>query len=134
VTCSRIEFVGLVSPPELRRLICDSDICLGIFGTSPKARRVIPNKVFDALACRRPVITADTPAVRECLSDGETAKLCPAGDAVALADAIATPRAGTSLRRGIATAGHELFRRRFSLDALAADVGRLVLETTGLRA
>ena len=126
---SNIEFLRPVATPELRQLICDSDICLGIFGTNPKAGRVIPNKLFDALACRRPVITADTPAARECLSDGETAKLCPAGDPGALADAIATLRADASLRCRIATAGHELFRRRFSLEALAADVGQLILET-----
>jgi hypothetical protein len=42
-------------------------------------------------------------------------------------------RADAALRRRVATAGHELFRRRFSLDALAVDVGRLILEATAGR-
>ncbi len=85
-----IDYEGL--PGELHRAAC----ALGIFATSAKAARVIPNKVFQALACGTPVVTADTPAARELLRDGESALLVPAGDPRALADAIrrVTPAIG----------------------------------------
>ena len=49
---------------------------------------MIPNKAFQALACGTPLVTADTPAARELLVDGESALLVPTGDPEALAAAI----------------------------------------------
>ena len=85
-------------PGELHRASC----ALGIFGTSEKAQRVIPNKVFQALACGTPVVTADTPAARELLRNGESALLVPPGDPAGAAstrsaavDARRSPKAGS---------------------------------------
>lgn len=66
-----IEFIGRVSLVELNTYMAEADVVLGIFGDTPKAERVIPNKVYEGLAIRRPVITMDTPAVREIFSDSE---------------------------------------------------------------
>jgi glycosyltransferase involved in cell wall biosynthesis len=95
---------------ELHRASC----ALGIFGTSTKAARVIPNKVFQALACGTPVSTADTPAARELLRDGESALLVPPGDPEALIAAIrrVTPELGA---RGLAA-----YREHASEDVLGA--------------
>ncbi len=71
-------------PGELHRTTC----ALGVFGTSTKAARVIPNKAFQAIACATPLVTGDTTAARELLVDGESALLVPPGDAEALAAAV----------------------------------------------
>ena len=56
---------------------------------SDKAARVIPNKVFQVLAAGAPLITRDSPAIRE-LVDDETpgVYLVPPGDPAALAAAV----------------------------------------------
>ena len=122
-----ITFVGRRPYDELPEWMARSDLCLGIFGTSPKARRVIPNKVFDALACERAVLTGDTPAVRELLRPGDHVWVCRPGDPEALADAIVTLR-DDDLRRAIAARGHARFRETASLDALARDLAAIVGE------
>ena len=91
---------------------------LGIFGTSGKAARVIPNKVFQALACGAPVITADTPAARELLADRESALLIPAGDAEALADGLRTAAGDRDLLARIAQGGRRIYEERASEDVL----------------
>jgi glycosyltransferase involved in cell wall biosynthesis len=97
-------------PHELRGAGC----ALGIFGSSDKARRVIPNKVFQGLACGVPVVTADTPAARELLADGESAMLTPPGDAEALAAAVTQLAEDPSLARRLADGGLAAYRARAS--------------------
>lgn len=73
----------------LKEAIARADICLGIFGSSDKAARVIPNKVFQALASQKPLLTRDSPAIRELLSDAlPGVYLVPPGDPAALLDAL----------------------------------------------
>jgi glycosyltransferase involved in cell wall biosynthesis len=91
---------------------------LGIFGTSAKAARVIPNKVFQSLACGTPVITADTPAARELLADGESALLVPPGDAPALANTLRRTASDRGLLERIAAGGLHAFRTHASEDVL----------------
>jgi glycosyltransferase involved in cell wall biosynthesis len=123
-----VRFLGRRPYEQLPAEMAASHLCLGIFGTSPKAQRVIPNKVFDALAVGRPVITADTPAAREVLTHGENAWLCRPGDAEALAEAMLLLRSDVVARRRLADRGHELFVRRFSTDALSRDLATIILE------
>jgi len=102
------DYEGL--PGELHRAGC----ALGIFGTSDKALRVIPNKVFQALACGTPVVTADTPGARELLADRESALLVPPGDPEALAAAVTRLAEDASLARRVADAGLAAYRARAS--------------------
>lgn len=110
-----VQWIPYEDLPEAYR---GAGCALGIFGTSAKAARVIPNKVFQALACARPVITADTEAARELLTDGDDAILVPPGDPPALADAVRRLAEDDALGVRVAEAGHATYEERASEEVL----------------
>ena len=115
---SNVDWVPWVEYENLAEELHRASCALGIFGTSAKAQRVIPNKAFQALACGTPLVTADTPAARELLVDGESALLVPPGDPQALADALQRLADEPELARRLGAGGHAVFRERASEDVL----------------
>jgi glycosyltransferase involved in cell wall biosynthesis len=126
-----VQHVPWVDYPLLPRELHRAGCALGIFGTSEKARRVIPNKVFQALACGVPVVTADTPAARELLSNGESGLLVPPGEPEALSDAIARLAADPALARRIATGGRLVYEQRASENVLGERWRELLARAAG---
>ncbi len=82
-----ISFIAQVSYKELPLFMAKADICLGVFGDTPKTELVIPNKIYEAIAMKKSVITADTQAVRELLNQDDLL-LIKSADPKMLADAI----------------------------------------------
>ena len=113
-----------VATAELITHIERAQVCLGIFGRTPKAARVIPYKVFDALAMGKPVITRDSPAARELLVDGESALLCePEGQA--LARALLRLRDQPDLASRLGRNGYACYKQHGSPEA----VGRVLADS-----
>jgi glycosyltransferase involved in cell wall biosynthesis len=100
-------------------------VILGIFGRSPKTRHVIPNKVFEAASIGQPVITGDTPAIREAFVPGREVICCPVDDPEALAEAIRWATRHPAELEEVGRAGREAFQRHASDSALAAAVAPL---------
>jgi glycosyltransferase involved in cell wall biosynthesis len=109
-----IDYAAL--PDAYRRAGC----ALGIFGTGEKAACVIPNKVFQALACGRPVVTADTPGARELLTHEADALLVPPGDGAAIAGAVRRLAEDGSLAERLGAAGRATYEARASEPVLGA--------------
>ena len=111
---------------ELADIMAEADVCLGIFGDSAKTQAVIPNKVYEALAAGKAVITADTPAARELLSDKVNCLFCRVADAEDLADKIRLLKRDTGLRRQIALNGYQLFIGELTPEKVTAGLANFI--------
>ena len=66
---SNIVFHGSRSKEEMPQIIASADICLAVLMNSETFKTVYPNKVFDYMACERPVIVAIDGMIRNLLED-----------------------------------------------------------------
>lgn len=106
---ANVTWIRWVEYERLPDLYRTAGCALGIFGTSDKASRVIPNKAFQALAAGAPLVTADTPAVRELLADERDALLVPPGSPAELAAAVKRLAGDSDLRESIGRRGRETY-------------------------
>jgi glycosyltransferase involved in cell wall biosynthesis len=109
-----LQFVDWVDYALLPQEIARADICLGIFGTSEKAARVVPNKAYQCIAMGKPLITGDTEAARTVFKHRANAFLCRPGDGAAIAEAVMELNSDPALRGQVARGGLDLFRENYT--------------------
>lgn len=124
---TNIEFVDWVDYEELPNHIARADVCLGIFAASEKTARVIPNKVFQAMAMGKAVITGRTPGSSEGLVDGENVRLCNVADPQDLALAIKSLKEDSVLRAALGDNARKTFEEIFGDRAVQSSL-RLAID------
>lgn len=105
------EWVPWVESAELPDVVARHDVGIGITGTTAKALKVVPNKVYQCAAAGLAVVTSDTAPQRRAFGDAVVG--VPAGDPAALAAALrglAADRGLLAERRAAASAAAERFR------------------------
>jgi len=129
-----VKFFGYFTYDKLIPAIFDSDVCLGIFSTSQKAANSIANKILQILASKKPLITMDSPAVKEILlASGKNCILVPSGDPKSLADAILNLKKDNIKRKNIAISGYQLYLEKLSNKVVAKKLMDLFNEVHSLK-
>jgi glycosyltransferase involved in cell wall biosynthesis len=88
--------------------------------------------LLEAMAAARPVVASHVATIPEVVVNGETGLLVPAGDEVALAEALARLADDPQLAHRLGQAGQDRLRRRFSIDKMVGDTELLYRELLGL--
>lgn len=114
----RIEFTGKVPVEKIPDYMARSHVVLGIFGDTNKTKRVIPNKVYEAMAMGKAIITADTPAIRELPGSSEGFSLVPVSNPQAIANAILNLKKDVGLRRSFALRARKIFEDECSPEGM----------------
>lgn len=115
-----LTFIEWLPKPDLAARAAKADLCLGAFGTTPQSLMTVQNKIYEAMAMARPIVTGDSPAVREVLSDGEHVFLCARANPSALAETICFLRDHPEVRQRVAQGGHDRFVAAFDVGHIGA--------------
>lgn len=107
-----------IARDELERRIADSDVVLGVFGSTAKSLRVVPCKVYDGLAAGMPVVTGAGPGPEELLTDGKNALLVDRRDPASLVAALRRLRDSPGLSDRLRDGARRLARERFGDHAI----------------
>lgn len=106
---ARLTITGLLAPHEVDAALATADIfMLPNTSTAISERYTSPLKLFEYLARGGAIIASDLPALREVLTNGETALLVPPGDPAALAAALSALAADPDRRRRLGEAARSL--------------------------
>lgn len=117
---SRVMFTGQVPATAVARRLSEASILvLPNTASAISERYTSPLKLFEYLAVGRPIVASNLPAIREVLTDGESALLVPPGDPAALAAAIRRIAGDPALARRLAANALAL-APRFTWNARAA--------------
>jgi glycosyltransferase involved in cell wall biosynthesis len=113
-----IVFDDWVEKDDLAERMAESDVSLGVFGKRRQGMITIPNKVYQGLAVRKPVITGRTPAAEAAFESGRHLLLVPLEDPAALAAAIRRLRGDAELRQRLAEEGYRTYQANYTPTAL----------------
>jgi glycosyltransferase involved in cell wall biosynthesis len=106
-----VEWIDWIEPELLPAVVAGHHVCLGIFGTGDKGRRVVPHKVFEGAAAGCAIVTGDTEPQR--LLFGDAAEFVTPGDAAALAGAIGRLSADGKHVQSLREAAHRTAQAAF---------------------
>lgn len=111
-----VSLEGPVPHEAIPQVIHQAYLCLAplAFNDRNVTQGCCPIKVLEYLACQRPVVAANLPAVRELVCDGQEALLFTPDDPVDLARCILTLLNDSPLAERLARAGCQRVRREFT--------------------
>jgi glycosyltransferase involved in cell wall biosynthesis len=124
-----VTFLGFVADMPSFFAACDIIVL-------PSEEEGSSNALLEAMACRKPVVATDIPALVEQVAHGETGLVYPLGDIPAFARAVESLLAEPALREALAERAFEHARSltaRSSAERLAGLLKQLVVENVAKR-
>jgi glycosyltransferase involved in cell wall biosynthesis len=113
---------------DVPSLIARADVCFAAVRPEPYPKKVISVKVFEYLACEKPVVGALSGESARILEESEGGIVVPPGDARATADAILSLYCDPARRKVMGRAGRSYVKHFYSRSAWAMHLERRLNE------
>jgi glycosyltransferase involved in cell wall biosynthesis len=117
---NNVQFLDWMDHKELINQIARANLVLGVFGTTQQLLLTNNNKIYEAFAMRKPVISGNSPALPLMLINREHLYLCERGNPDSLAEGISTLKNDPLLCQKLAYNGHQIFHQYFDIDHIGA--------------
>ncbi len=117
-----VRLYGYIPLEQVPEKIADSNIQLGIFGNTPKAKMVISNKVVCAAAMAKPIITAYSKASAEVFKHQENIWFTKFANPKSLAESIIQLHEDPTTQRKIGRNARDVFLMNLTPKKVAASV------------
>ncbi|MBC2696063.1 MAG: glycosyltransferase family 4 protein [Desulfobacteraceae bacterium] len=121
-----IEFIEWVEYEKLPDYIARADVCLGIFGNSDKAARVIPNKVFQTMGMGICVLTMESQGIKELLVNGENAVLCNMANPKSITESIKLLKSNSDFLNTLRSNGYNTFTEFCGYNGICRCIGMIL--------
>ncbi|TSC69120.1 MAG: group 1 glycosyl transferase [Parcubacteria group bacterium Gr01-1014_70] len=124
-----------ISQEQLLQWRSEADLCLGLFGDTPKARRSLSNKLYEALAMGKAFLTAGPPeahGVARHFTDGMELFWTSIANPKAIAEKILWIRDHAAERMRVGQQGYEAYTMLCSEEHIEKRIVDLVNETINL--
>jgi glycosyltransferase involved in cell wall biosynthesis len=116
---ANVTFHPGVARAEVPAFYRSADVCLVPLRAVPLFRSFVPSKMFEILACARPILASLEGEAAEILEASGAAVVVPPEDVGALAEGLRRLAADSKLRAELSVRGRPFVARHFDRDALA---------------
>lgn len=112
---SRITFHGLLQYDEVLQKTIESDLLFALYDPSiPNNRYASPNKLFEAMMCRKPIIVSDGSSMADIVRKENCGLVVPYGDVEAIKHAILTIKDNPELCNQLGRNGRKAYEQKYS--------------------
>jgi glycosyltransferase involved in cell wall biosynthesis len=107
-----------LNPEKLRDEISRANLILGTFGNTPQALMTIQNKIWECLAMAKPIITGDSPVIRNTFINKYHLLVCNRNDQDSLVESIKFLKSNPKLCDFISQNGYEFYQENVTMNIL----------------